>query len=55
MWYVCTTNDSREQNNQSFYLDLDLALERARELVESGYRVVIEEDISYKHLIDRVS
>ena len=39
MWYVATTNVANEQHNQSWYLDLELAL--------SGHRVIIEEEINH--------
>lgn len=47
MWYVATTNDANEQHNQSWYLDLELALERVEELALSGHRVIIEEEINH--------
>ena len=47
MWYVATTDGANEQHNQSWYLDLELALERVEELALSGYRVIIEEEINH--------
>jgi len=47
MWYVATTNVANEQHNQSWYIDLELALDRVKELALSGYRVIIEEEINH--------
>jgi hypothetical protein len=47
MWYVATTNVANEQHNKSWYLDVELALDRVKELALSGYRVIIEEEINH--------
>ena len=47
MWYVATTNVANEQHNQSWYLYVELALDRVKELALSGYRVIIEEEINH--------
>lgn len=47
MWYVATIDGANEQHNQSWYLDVELALERVEELALSGYRVIIEEEINH--------
>jgi len=47
MWYVATTNVANEQHNQSWYLDVELALDRVKELALSGYRVIIEEEVNH--------
>ena len=47
MWYVATTSVANEQHNQSWYLDVELALDRVKELALSGYRVIIEEEINH--------
>ena len=55
MWHVCTKDNSNNVDNQSFYLDIDLALERVKELAEAGYQVTVGEDIDLNDLLKRIS
>lgn len=45
MWYVATIDNQGSHYNQMWTPDRDNALDRANELLDAGYKVIIEEEI----------
>ena len=45
MWYVATIDNQGSHRNQMWTPDRDNALDRASELLDAGYKVIIEEEI----------
>ena len=45
MWYVATLDNQGSHRNQMWTPDRYNALDRANELLDAGYKVIIEEEI----------
>ena len=45
MWYVATIDNQGSHRNQMCTPDRDNSLDRANELLDAGYKVIIEEEI----------
>tara|TARA_S200002703_G_C3782950_1_gene241302 strand:+ start:527 stop:679 length:153 start_codon:yes stop_codon:yes gene_type:complete len=45
MWYVATIDNQGSHRNQMWTPEKENALDRAEELLDAGYKVIIEEEI----------
>tara|TARA_A100001015_G_C14955950_1_gene698788 strand:+ start:196 stop:348 length:153 start_codon:yes stop_codon:yes gene_type:complete len=45
MWYVATIDNQGLHHNQMWTPEKENALDRAEELLDAGYKVIIEEEI----------
>ena len=45
MWYVATIDNQGSHRNQMWTPEKENALDRANELLDAGYKVIIEEEI----------
>ena len=45
MWYVATIDNQGSHRNQMWAPEKENALDRAEELLDAGYKVIIEEEI----------
>ena len=45
MWYVATIDNQGSHYNQMWTPEKENALDRANELLDAGYKVIIEEEI----------